>query len=281
MHAHIALAKKVEGRFLLSDWLVCKARTSSPYKKFDLFEIDERTRISKEVRPYLGKLLLDARIDPNLLRNVAKRLGWKKTERLLVAPSKPSKPRKRRGDFGEILTNAILVEIMGYTIPVQKLRFAISSERSLPGTDTIAIKKGNGFFSEMCFVESKLRTANDPYSCRAAVEGYEQLKRDYLERVPDMIRFILARLHDRGDPLFYDFLNYLDNRQDLTYIDRFRIGLTWEHEKWKEEVLEILEEEVDDTGLPRLVVQRVRIQELSLNVKDLFESIGMEMIQDE
>ena len=245
------------------------------------FRFEEKTKIDENIKSYLRKSLLAARIDPNMLSTAVKRLGWKKTLNLLVRPSQPTKPKKRRGDFGEILTSAILVELMGYTIPVQKLRFTIKPEQSLPGTDIIAIKKGNGYFSEMCFVESKLRTSNDRFSCRAAIEGYEQLRRDYLDRVPDMIQFILARLHERGDPLFYEFLNYLNNRQDLTHIDRFRLGLTWEHGKWKEEVLELLEKDVEEKNLPRTVVQRVLVQELKTNIKDLFESIGVDMIENE
>lgn len=245
-----------------------------------MFEIDEQMIINEDVKEYLKKLLLEARIDLDLLKDAARHLNWKKVEDLLVKPSQPTKTRKRLGDFGEILTNALLVEVYGYIVPVPKLRFAISSEQSQPGTDTIAIKRRNGFFSEICFVESKLRTADDNYSCRAGVEGYEQLKKDYLKRVPDMISFVLARLHDKQDPLFYDFLNYLSNRQDLTHIDRFRLGLTWEHGKWKETILEALEEEVD-TSLPRLCVQRVRIQELASNVEDLFASMGVDIVEDE
>ena len=266
---------------MLSRWLIHKVRTSTLYNKFHLIEIDEQTKMDKDMKSYLCKLLLTARIDPKMLLTAAKRVGWKKTESLLVHPSLPAKPLKRRGDFGEILTNAILVELMGYIIPVQKLRFTISPEQSLAGTDTIAIKKGKGYFSEMCFVESKLRTANDSYSCHAAVEGYEQLKKDYLEKAPDMIQFILARLHDRGDPLFNDFLKYLNNRQDLTDIDRFRLGLVWDHEKWKEEVLQSLEDEVDVESIPKMVVQRVRVQKLASQVKDLFDSIGVDVITDD
>ncbi len=173
---------------MLANWLAYKSMSSS-YKKFDLIDVEEKTKLEKNVTSYLKKLLLDARIDPKMLSNAARRLGWEKTLNLLVQPSLPTKPKKRLGDFGEILTNAILVELMGYTIPVQKLRFTIKPEQSLPGTDTIAIKRKNGYISEMCFVESKLRTSNDYYSCRAAVEGYDQLKRDYSSRVPDMIQF--------------------------------------------------------------------------------------------
>src|SRR5205807_9937404 len=57
----------------------------------------------------------------------------------------------------------------------------------------------------------------------AALEGYRQLRADHSQRVPDMLRFVLARLNDTNDPLFEKFLDYLKDRQDTTKIETFLI----------------------------------------------------------
>lgn len=263
---------------MFSNWLFWKPRAPSPYKKFELIEIEEKTPISPGVKSHLTKLLVEARLDPSFLQAVAKRLGWTKVEKQLVSTSQPIIPTARRGFFGEVLTSGVLVEFFAYIIPVQKFQFAISANQSLPGTDVIAIKKKERSLSEVCFVESKLRTTTDS---GAAIQGYEQLKKDYSEKIPQMIRFVLARLYERGDPLFDDFLNYLHDRRDMTNIERFRLGLTWEHGAWTETVLENLEEEVDEPGLPKLVVQRARIRKVASLVKELFQTIGIEEEPDD
>ena len=265
---------------MISAWLHSLIRIPSAYKKFDLFDVDEHQTLTPDMELYLENLLLEARLNTDMLRDAAKILGWTRTQELLVSPTQPCGHNKRAGDFGEVLTNALLAEMYGYTIPVQKIRFGVSDEQSLSGTDTIAIRKTDGAISEVCYVESKLRTKNDNFSSLAALQGYQQLKTDYSDKVPDMISFMLARLYDKNDPLFYDFLNYINKRQDLTSIDRFRIGLVWEYGTWKESILELLEEEADGTT-PKLSVHRVRIHGLSSIVKKLYDNLGVDVIHDE
>jgi hypothetical protein len=265
---------------MLGTWLHSLIRVSSAYKKFDVFDIDEHQTLTPQMEEYLQRLLIEARLNTAMLQEAAKTLGWKSTEELLLKPTLPEQHRKRAGDFGETITNALLIEMYGYSIPVPKLHFAISDEQSPPGTDTIAIKTSGDSITELCYVESKLRTKNDKFSCQAAVQGYEQLKKDYLERVPNMISFMLARLFDDKNPLFNDFLNYVSRRQDLTSIDRFRIGLIWEQATWDEKVLDLLEEEVDNTT-PKLAVQRVRVRDLQSTVKRLYDNLGVDILLDE
>jgi hypothetical protein len=264
---------------MIKTWLSSHLQIQKTFKKFDLFEIDELCPITADIEQYLNKRLLESRLDYKMLEDAAKIIGWNKVLELLVKPVLATRIQKQLGDFGEVVTNALLSEIYGYVIPIQKLRFGVSDEQSQPGTDTIAIKKSGGVISEMCYVESKSRTKKDTYSCKAAVEGYSQLKKDYLNKVPDMIFFVLARLHDSNDPLFYDFLDYINNRQSLSQIDRFRLGLVWEKDNWSEESLEQLEQEVD-YSFPRLCVQRVKIRNLKPNVQKLFENVGIDFLEN-
>ena len=257
---------------MISNWLAWTPRDPSPYENFQLIDINERASISSEVKSHLTELLVEARFDLPFLQVVTKRLGWKTVQKHLISTSQPTVPILRRGFFGEVLTSGILVEFFSYIIPVQKFQFAISANQSLPGTDLIAIKKNERSLSEVCFVESKLRTTADT---GAAIQGYKQLKKDYSERIPQMVLFILARLFETKDPLFENFLNYLRDRRDMARVERFRLGLAWERDAWTETVLKNLEEEVDDPELPRLVVQCARVRELPSLIKELFQMIGV------
>jgi len=263
---------------MLSKWLLWKAPTPAPYKNFALIEIDEQTQISQEVKGYLMQVLQDARIDTDFLKTAVSHLGWDKVQTLLLDQRLPSAPKLRCGFFGEVLTSALLTEFSGYVIPVQKLRFAITPNQSLPGTDVLAIKKEGEIVSEICFVESKLRNTKD---ASAAVTGYRQLKEDHMKKVPDIISFVLSRLYEMKDPLLYGFLNYLQDRSDTTEKESFRLGLIWENEAWAETVLQNLEEEVKPVDSPHLIVQRVRIQRLAPLIEELFKAMGAAMVLED
>jgi len=260
---------------MLSNWLDCKARDPSPYGKFKLTEIDERTEITTALESYLIKLVEEARFDPSFLQDVARRHGWSKVMTYLVAPTMPTVTRARRGFFGEVLTCALLTEVFGYLMPVPKLRFNITSDQSLPGTDAIVVKKSPNGISEICFVESKLRTVTDPHF---AVQGYRQLREDYSQEIPVMIRFVLARLHETKNPLFDDMMKYAFDRRDTTGMETFSLGLISEHEAWRESALENLEQEASDGELPKLVVHRTKIRNLASLVERVLKSAGVETI---
>ena len=66
----------------------------------------------------------------------------------------------------------------------------------------------------------------------------------------------------------------------MASIDRLKLGLVWEHDKWREKTLESLEEEIDNT-LPKLSVYGVRIQGLKSTVERLYEKMGVDVIHDE
>jgi hypothetical protein len=259
----------------LSDWLQWKAK--STYTKFSLIEVDESNPVSDEINRYLSNLVLSARMDLELLKVAAKHLGWERVGELLVAGRQPTLPSAKRGDFGEVLTSALLVEFHNCIIPVQKLRYAITSNQRLSGTDAIAIKKEGGKISEVYYVESKLRTTHDT---GAAVEAWNQLVDDYSKKLPDMISFVLARLFERGDPLFNDFLNYASDRKNAAGIDRFCIGLVWDCDKWSTTVLDNLDGSIDPK-LPRALVPRVHISDLARKTDAIFEAIGTEVGDDE
>jgi hypothetical protein len=255
---------------LLSAWLDLKLRSPSNYKNFDLYDAIQRVELSPEIRGYLIDLVKNSRIDPRLL-DAAARVSTA-TKDAVVEAGLPTIPTAQRGDFGEVLTAAALIEFLDYSVPVSKLRFGINPDQGLPSTDVVAIKKDRNVISEVCFVESKTRTSRDN-DC--AAEGYKQLATDYSQRLPHMILFILNRLAERNDPLFELFLNYALDRRDTLGVERFHLGLTWEAADWSEVVLRNLEAKVDNANYPRVSVHLLAIKDLAKLIEGLFAQIGI------
>ncbi len=262
----------------LGCWLNCGQSSSCPYK-FRLLEANELCAITSNTENDLAWLIVYARVDPDLLMDAAKILGWKRAIELLVRPSLPKVVTARHGDFGEVLISAMLVEFLGYSVPVQKLQFAISSGERLPGTDTIAIKRNAAGLIEVCFVETKTRTTNDS---DAAVQAYAQLKKDYSQQIPDMIRFVVARLRDQKDPMYPDFLSYALDPSDTFDREVFLIGLVWEKSIWNENILMNLDQNLVVSREPSKTAMVVTINGLRDIIKRTFGLAGItEVIDDE
>src|SRR5712692_388317 len=233
----------------LSAWIELRLRQPSNYNAFDLYDAIQHANMSSDLEDCLVNLLKLSRIDPKLLDAILRK--GIVAEDALIKTGLPSVPTAEGGDFGEVLTSAALVEFLGYSVPVPKLRFGINPNQGLPSTDIIAIKGAGNSISEVCFVESKTRTARDN---DAAAEGYNQLVRDYSEKLPQMVLFVLNRLAERKDPLFDAFLNYAFDRRNTVEAERFHLGLTWDVSVWSDTVLKNLDAIVDNATYPKLSV---------------------------
>ncbi|HYU56245.1 MAG TPA: Hachiman antiphage defense system protein HamA [Candidatus Dormibacteraeota bacterium] len=260
----------------LASWLRSSFRSSSPYKTFDVVDINEHRPLTIEVKSLLKTIIASALYDIDFLTIVAESLGWDTVQKMLTE-RRPKVKNLRYGDFGEIITNAILADFFGYIIPVQKLRYRIETDQSLPGTDSIALKVVSGAITDVSFVESKLRSGQDTSK---AVEGYHQLAADYVEDFFGFTTFVLSRMHEEKHQLFSAFLAYLKDRKDTTNLESFRLGLVWEYGKWSETCLRNLEE-ARETAVPRMTVQLVRIQNLIPLIEELYGSLGITEITND
>lgn len=147
----------------------------------------------------------------------------------------------------------------------------------MPSTDVLALKVNSANkIVEVCFVESKLRTNAGG---NAAIEGCTQLQNDYNAKWPSILVFIAKQLYERNDLLFHPFMEYLQDRNDTTEIDSFRLSLCWEHTTWREKVLENLQE--SDIGLKKLAVHVIRIKGLEDLTDDLFTQLGIVEVSDD
>jgi hypothetical protein len=260
----------------LGEWLVASQRSPSPYS-FDVIDLAEQAEISDRIYEELVRLVRDAYFDPHFLQEVAQRYGWTKVYEKVITPGIPERAQVKRGDFGEALANGLLEELYGYAIPVKKLRFKVSPDQTLPGTDVLALRvTGNASLEEVCFVESKLRTVRD---LNAGVEGYEQLKSDFETNRQDILRFVATRLESSEQAVRNGFLEYFFSRAELPALETFRLFLWWDTSTWSEDVLQVLEE--NEVKLDNLTSHAARIHQLRQVTDKAFELAGLQVGVDE
>jgi hypothetical protein len=266
---------------VITTWLNSTERAPNPYSRFRLLDVEEPAGLSDEARDYVSHLLRDSRFAPEFLADMAGILGWDKVRDTILSGASPEATATKRGDFGEVIITALLEESHGYKIPVRKLRYKVTRNQLLQGTDALAIRVNTeGRVTEVCFVESKLRTATRSAKDRnLAVTGCDQLKKDFDYKLPDILQFVAQRLHETGDELFEPFVEYMGTRADTTDIDTFCLGLVWERASWEEQILQNLEDHTN--VVPRLVVHAVRIQDLGPVSDDMFARVGVIEVSDD
>jgi hypothetical protein len=261
---------------MLAPWLVSTRRDPQPYKRFGVYDVIHTEPCSDETKAHMAELLRDAALSPTLLQGLARRLGWSEVERI-VGEQQPTISKMQRGRFGEVLTAAVLEQQHGYTIPVRKLRFHLTPNQSLPATDVLALKLGpRGSITEVCYVESKLRTVSDH---AAVIAGSSQLLEDQRARLPSIVMFVASRLDDGRSPLLNAFLDYLADRREGRPSDTFALGLCWDSDIWTEAHLRSLEQDGPDLDL--LTVYAMRLQELRTLTDEVFELIGVNDLADD
>lgn len=263
---------------MLDKWLTWSERHPNTYSRFEVVDVEPAHELASEVRSHLVDLLHSSMFDPADLNAFAEHLGWSARE--LAGYRVPTNDSIKRGDFGEVLTAAMLEQFHDYEVPVQKLRRKLMGNQTLPATDILTLRVGEaGSLEEVCFVESKLRTFRDNV---VAVEGCTQLHKDYDSEKPAILPFVFTELlKKRGeeDPLFRAFRSYLADRGDNRHLDTFRLSLCFETAKWREKVLENLEE--SPLVPSKLCVHVVRVDRLRDLTDELFGQIGFHEVSDD
>ncbi len=262
---------------MLEEWLASADRTPAPYHDFEVVDVAEIAEPSDEVLEHVSDLLRDARVDPAFFRAAAQTLGWAAVEEWLN-DAVPVELTARRGQFGEVLSASVLEEFHGYVVPVHKLWYAVTAGQSLPSTDilAIALDDDSQAIKEVCLIEVKLRTVA---STNTATMAYRQLQNDYGKRLPDILRFVAQRLHERGDALLKPFLIYLARRDDVDELNTFRLFLVQDDAVWSETTLTNLNDE--PVELDELTVHVVRLAALKDLTDAVFRGIGIASVTDD
>ncbi len=183
-------------------------------------------------------------------------------------------PSVRRGDFGEAVTVEYLKTVEGYRVPVMKLRYKISANQTLPGTDCIAFKFSDGKLVKVAFVESKFRTSAD---LAVAVQGTKQLQKDADNVDSEILTFVARQLRETGDPLTELIEAYIFDRD--AELDEFLLMILYENTIWDERILENLEDESLD--IEHLHVYIAKITGLRQLTDAAFLELEVEVVDDD
>jgi hypothetical protein len=250
---------------MINEWLRPARRDASGFSFVATDLLEDPTSLPTSAD--FASLLREAYWGEEYLSNLAGKYGWIAVKDRFLQARSGMQLKVRRGDFGEAIAAQYLKEVEQYHIPVIKLRFKMSTNQTLPGTDCIAIKVNNGQLEEVCYVESKLRTTLD---LSVAISGASQLKKDAETAIPEILTFIVRRMTENQDPHRALIEQYIFSRDNK--IDTFKLMVFHNSECWDERILRNLQEaNIELIPLEVYVAKIVNIVNLSDTV---FTALG-------
>ena len=253
------------------NWLNPALRAGSSFS-FKVTDLKETNSVPSAAE--FADLMTDAYWDTDYLANVAARYGYGEVRDKILRSRAGMLPSVRRGDFGEAVTVEYLKTVEGYRVPVMKLRYKISANQTLPGTDCIAFKFSDGKLVKVAFVESKFRTSAD---LAVAVQGTKQLQKDADNVDSEILTFVARQLRETGDPLTELIEAYIFDRD--AELDEFLLMILYENTIWDERILENLEDE--NLDIEHLHVYIARITGLRQLTDAAFLELEVEVVDDD
>ena len=248
-------------------------RNPSGYS-FNVTDLQENLR-AVPTHAQLASLMSNAYWGMDYLSDLAGRYGWNAVKQRFLQARAETQIKVRRGDFGEALVVQYLKEVEQYHIPLDKLRFKIAANQTLPGTDCIGFKLENARLIEVCYVESKVRTS---LNLSVAVAGARQLRQDADAVMPEILTFVARYMGKANKPLVELVEQYLFSRD--TELDTFKLLVFHEHAAWDERILTYLADE--EIRLEPLEVYVARIANLAALSDAAFMALGAnEVIEDD
>jgi hypothetical protein len=261
---------------LLFKWLRSAAPDCS-VPSYTRVDVSEGAAFSDDTASLIANALIDARVPPIVIEKLRERMTKEKYSLLLSAIADPERTLTRRGDFGEIIAACCMEQLMGYQIPVKKLRYAKMRRDDQPkGLDFLALKcdPTGRRLAEVCYVESKLRTGSDK---TYAVEAHDQLRKLWSVTAPECHSFILTVLADRDDPLLDDFVDFMAGLTSCPAT--FCISVHADSDTWNDETLTNLKDL--PPSLKPLTVVLCRVKNLKQRITDAFQLIGFVEADDD
>jgi len=255
------------------NWIIFNEHFLEEHDSYTTYDFHESGYITDSQIDSLVKMMIDAKNDPEILADMAAYMSWDRISDYLKKRA-PSQDNMKKGDFGEALINYILKNHFDYIIPVQKLRFKLSKDQSLPSTDSLALKLDGEDILEICYVESKTPTR---YTTTEIKKAYEQLQGDYDKDIPDMIMFILEVVKNSNRCLYNILHKYLKSRELQKDKDRFVIGYTSEKMIWSCTSLKNLDEVIKEDYPPTLL-NLFLIKNLEKKIGFIISKIGSRLI---
>jgi hypothetical protein len=215
--------------------------------------------------------MFDALADREVTNRLALAIGWDDAlARLRAGPAAVA-----RGDFGEVLSAALLEEYEGFCVPVRKLRFKVDASQTQHGTDAVAFDIVDDEIIRVEFIESKLRTRVDT---GAGVQAHDQLLADREAGFADIIGFVAEQLAKDDPPMYELFLRYLESRERREERGSYGIALVTEMDTWRERTLDRIDEL--DPLLESLTVRFAKLANLVDLIDQTYALVGLVAADD-
>ena len=236
---------------------------------FKTIEYVETNSLNNSAVEFLSTLIRENTVDEEFLKYMQKKLKWDwgKIYATFVIESQPNHDNLKKGKFGEIFHGQILEEFYNYVIPIKKLQYQFTKDQSLTGTDMIAIKIKEEKITEICYVETKLRTSND-YS--AISEAYKEIIQSKSSSMNSLLKFILKELYKTNKMLHSQLTEFIS---EMMHDDKFRIGAIFEKKIWRQKYIEKLNDCMQKSDFD-LTVDIVKINNLEELVNNSYKAIG-------
>lgn len=256
---------------MINQWVRDVRRSQVPFS-FSVTDITEHSSVTDNVKKHIARYLLHSYRNPDYLkmrfRDKSPDIFKEYLRNKVFVPGESQSQltqNTRQGDWGEVLSALLLIDLRGLQVPIPKLRWKVNNEKAMFGTDIFAVSIGSeGEISTLVYCEVKTRRT---YSHQLAIEAYNSLYTDNGKSLPDIVDFIIRIFYEQQRyDLAEKFGNVWDNIDQ--YAKNFEIFLIVEKTEWKEETLQRLHDV--PPSLQSLNVNILLIDHLQLFMEDVY-----------
>lgn len=177
---------------LYKNWCDC-VETVDKRKRYHRYTEKQGGRAA--ILPGLGKLVRSHYDRLSRIEDDVAELGYAGAAKIL-AKRLPCRPTARSGDLGEILASELAEEVLGFRVPVRRMRYKDGREMAMRGDDFIGTKLDDAGGLWLLKGESKSRKTLDKTTI---TEARAALNRDSGRCTPDSLLFIADRLLESDD----------------------------------------------------------------------------------
>jgi hypothetical protein len=177
-------------------WLV-SVEPGVKYTKLQHFEYEERAEERMRVKDTLIRMVHFYHTRSSADINLLATLGYPLTAQVIIGDQRPTSTEVRRGHLAEILACEFARHMLGYYIPVHRLRYNPNPDQSMKGDDLLGFQFATAQREpyNVLVGEAKYRSQ---YGSKAVVEAHDALGRGF-RPYPASIEFVATLLQMRGN----------------------------------------------------------------------------------
>lgn len=233
----------MEEIFVLGKWLQNRSRGEHSFK-FNIIDVTEVQNIRKDAKfpSWLAEELLVAHKNPEHLKRRYSRRDKKELRDYLDGEVFPQlttvlDKNNRRGDFGEIISSLILRDIYQLETALIKLRYKLNRKKSSFGIDVFGVQSDeDGKVSGLYICETKTKIT---YDKQIGVKAHQSLFINETSSINTIADFMSELYYSEGN---YDLSDQFDEivLNNAQFPTDYHIFLVHEKNKWKEDILSVL-----------------------------------------